>query len=159
MQSQVEDYFQATRQQVFKLDDVTSSQRAAVYSQVTFTSPFPPPPSSHFSYYELVLMISNRRSIVVSCPHSCIYPNPIYPMKWLALPASFTIYLSLLPLIYHRHNYQRRAFLSSSDEGMLETFTKYCHTTMSEIVDAAFRCLIHLLPSLLLYTLPNITNE
>ena len=30
---QVEDYFKATRQQVFKLDDVTSSQRAAVYSQ------------------------------------------------------------------------------------------------------------------------------
>ena len=29
----VEDYFKATRQQVFKLDDITSSQRAAVYSQ------------------------------------------------------------------------------------------------------------------------------
>ena len=61
---QVEDYFKATRQQVFKLDDVTSSQRAAVYSQ-------------------------------------------------------------------------RRAFLSSSDEGMLETFTKYCHQTINEIYEAA----------------------
>ena len=64
VQMQVEDYFKATRQQVFKLDDVTSSQRAAVYSQ-------------------------------------------------------------------------RRAFLSSSDEGMLETFTKYCHLTMNEIYEAA----------------------
>ena len=33
VQIQVEDYFKATRQQVFKLDDITSSQRAAVYSQ------------------------------------------------------------------------------------------------------------------------------
>ena len=64
VQMQVEDYFKATRQQVFRLDDVTSSQRAAVYSQ-------------------------------------------------------------------------RRAFLSSSDEGMLDTFTKYCHQTMTEIYDAA----------------------
>jgi preprotein translocase subunit SecA len=33
VQIQVEDYFKATRQQVFKLDDITSSQRSAVYSQ------------------------------------------------------------------------------------------------------------------------------
>ena len=32
---QVEDYFRTTRQQVFKLDEVTASQRAAVYSQVS----------------------------------------------------------------------------------------------------------------------------
>jgi preprotein translocase subunit SecA len=64
VQIQVEDYFKATRQQVFKLDDITSSQRSAVYSQ-------------------------------------------------------------------------RRAFLSSSDEGMFDTFTKYCHTTMDEIYEAS----------------------
>ena len=78
VQSQVEDYFQATRQQVFKLDDVTSSQRAAVYSQVTFTSPFPPPPSSHFSYYELVLFFSFNSLLPPSPPliHPSSPPSP-----------------------------------------------------------------------------------
>ena len=47
----------------------------------------------------------------------------------------------------HQHHCQRRAFLSSSDEGMLETFTKYCHTTMNEIVDAAFRYPFYLISS------------
>jgi preprotein translocase subunit SecA len=64
VQIQVEDYMRANRQQVFKLDDVTSSQRAVVYSQ-------------------------------------------------------------------------RRAFLSSSEDGMLETFTKYSLATMNEIYEAA----------------------
>ena len=33
VQIQVEQFFQANRQQVFKLDEVTSSQRVAIYSQ------------------------------------------------------------------------------------------------------------------------------
>jgi preprotein translocase subunit SecA len=33
VQTQVEDYFKATRQQIFRLDEVTSFQRSAVYSQ------------------------------------------------------------------------------------------------------------------------------
>lgn len=64
VQINVEDYFRANRQQVFKLDEVTASQRAAVYSQ-------------------------------------------------------------------------RRAFLSSSDEGMLDTFHQYCQQTADEIYSAA----------------------
>jgi preprotein translocase subunit SecA len=64
VQSQVEEYFRATRQQVFKLDGVMSAQRDAVYSQ-------------------------------------------------------------------------RRAFLSSSDELMQDTFTKYSYKTMDEIYEAS----------------------
>jgi len=64
VQVQVEDYFRSTRQQVFKLDEVASYQRSAVYSQ-------------------------------------------------------------------------RRAFLTSSDDGMLETFSKYCMQTLDEIFAAS----------------------
>ena len=32
---------------------------------------------------------------------------------------------------------QRRAFLSSSDDGMLETFTKWSRQTMTEIYEAS----------------------
>ena len=64
VQVQVEDYNKASRLQVFKLDEVTSSQRAALYSQ-------------------------------------------------------------------------RRAFLTSSEEGMVDTFSKYCAATMAEIHEAA----------------------
>lgn len=63
VQTQVEEYSKATRQQVFALDEVTSAQRAAVYSQ-------------------------------------------------------------------------RRAFMVSSDEGMLETFRRFCVQTMTEIYEA-----------------------
>jgi preprotein translocase subunit SecA len=33
---------------------------------------------------------------------------------------------------------QRRAYLTSSDQGLIETFTKYCQLTMKEIFDASF---------------------
>lgn len=64
VQIQVEDSQKSNRQQVFRLDEVASYQRAAIYSQ-------------------------------------------------------------------------RRAFLTSSDEGMVETFGKYSHQTMEEIYNAA----------------------
>ncbi|KAJ1418833.1 P-loop containing nucleoside triphosphate hydrolase protein, partial [Ochromonadaceae sp. CCMP2298] len=64
VQVQVEEYFRAQRQQVFRLDEVASLQRGVVYSQ-------------------------------------------------------------------------RRAFLTSSDEGMLSTFSLYCRQTMDEIYAAA----------------------
>lgn len=64
VQIQVEDSQKANRQQVFRLDEVASYQRAAIYSQ-------------------------------------------------------------------------RRAFLTSSDDGMVETFAKYSHQTMEEIYSAA----------------------
>lgn len=64
VQIQVEEGAKANRQQVFRLDEVASYQRAAVYTQ-------------------------------------------------------------------------RRAFLTSSDEGMSEVFSKYCHQTMTEIANAA----------------------
>jgi len=66
VQVQVEDYSRANRQQVFKLDEITASQRSAVYSQ-------------------------------------------------------------------------RRAFLSSSDDGMVETFSRYCIQTLEEIYRAALQ--------------------
>jgi len=64
VQIQVEDYSKATRSQIFKLDEVTSSQRAAIYSQ-------------------------------------------------------------------------RRAYLVSSDDGMMDAFSKFCSKTMQEIHEAA----------------------
>lgn len=64
IQVQVEDYFSANRRQVLKLDEITSSQRSAVYTM-------------------------------------------------------------------------RRAVLSSTDEGMLGTFDKYCKQTLKEIYDAS----------------------
>ena len=87
----------------------------------------------------------------------CTLRSPLHsPLPFLT--SICRTFLSLLPWFIFfptlcRHNYQRRAFLSSSDEGMLETFTKYCHTTMSEIVDAAFRCPLHLLPPASYYNL------
>jgi SecA Wing and Scaffold domain len=64
VQSQVEDYYRGIRAQVYKLDEVMASQRAAVYSQ-------------------------------------------------------------------------RRAFLSSTDDGMLETFTRWSAQTLTEIYEAS----------------------
>lgn len=64
IQTQVEDYFSGNRRQVLRLDEITSSQRSAVYTM-------------------------------------------------------------------------RRAVLSSSDEGMMGTFEKYCTQTLKEIYDAA----------------------
>ena len=64
IQEQVEDYFRANRQQVLKLDEVTSTQRSAVYTL-------------------------------------------------------------------------RRAVLSSTDEGMRDTFAQYCRQTMREIYEAS----------------------
>lgn len=65
VQIQVEDYYRSTRKQVYKLDEITSVQRNAVYSQ-------------------------------------------------------------------------RRAFLTSSDEGMIDLFSKYCLQTMKEIFQASY---------------------
>lgn len=107
VQSQVEDYFQATRQQVtFKLlDDVTPAPH-----------PLDPPSPSLPSLPSTFLMPPVSR-----CDH-----EQVFKLDDVTSSQRAAVYS------------QRRAFLSSSDEGMLETFTKYCHTTMSEIVDAAF---------------------
>ena len=70
VQSQVEDYFQANRKQVFKLDEVMAAQRTSVYEK-------------------------------------------------------------------------RKGFLYSSDDKMLEVFSKYCEDTMNEIYDASLVCFLH----------------